>query len=175
MLKIKGLKNYTSVKTDVSGCSFSVSSANLISNCAAYAVFNGLTNDPTCCIACLPGFAPIYDERQRVTACTPIAGCDNSLALLANGCEACLTQVQDGQLVYYAFADELQQKCLPVKSPNCYIADSNQRCVVCQAGFWANPDGYCEQLSVPNCQATSIASSLNYRYIVERSTSDANS
>lgn len=46
---------------------------------------------------------------------------------------------------------------------------------MCQAGYWANPDGYCDVLSAPKCTAASIASNLNFKHLLEHSSTDAES
>lgn len=161
------------------------STGNQVSQCAIYGVFSAQTSgnqDPSLviniCLACATGNFPIYlavsgtqvaasptfAPSYMITSCIKSNKCDpNPLNMPYNSCGRCtlLEQVLSPPN-FYAYSDYRLINCLPVRTPNCFIISPSSPstsvasiCLICQAGFYLNIDGFCDLLTIPNASTNS--------------------
>lgn len=84
-----------------------------------------------------------------ITGCQKIENC--AYSTLANQCSQCKTSKGYGKNAkFYAFGDVFYNRCVQVKTPNCFIALEDsikfantpiRNCEICNPGYFLNYDG----------------------------------
>ena len=114
-------------------------------------------NNPIC-VACAPGYkATVQTNNYAVASCTKIANCMASLSTVFNKCNVC----SNGFALKYnsAAPDGLSDYEECIETPNadfyCLIANNAVTptvCMVCNAGYILNADGYCDIVNTYSCE-----------------------
>lgn len=132
------------------------SSWNLPSNCGAALVISDVNNIPIC-QACKPGFYPILDPNNNlILSCVESENC---LSTQFNGCLDCLPNYAISFDVNIGIINSFT--CHNVGPfNNCFSGFldkfNNFVCVICNTGYFINHDGFCDFVSISNCNETSF-------------------
>ena len=99
------------------------------------------------CIACKPGFTPIYNNKGYVKRCIKIDNCDTSDIdnLIFNTCNKCKKNY------VFRFQDNIfYEECIKNSVENCF-AGTNEECLFCKEGYRLI-NNICEKLQFYNCE-----------------------
>ena len=107
-----------------------------------------LTNLEVFCIACKPGYSPVYNN-DKVTSCTKISNCDDEKdQIWFNRCSSCNTKKT------YSFDTGTNKSsysaCQSFNDENCGVFNGSE-CMFCKKGFSFSPKGKCIRIEVPGC------------------------
>lgn len=165
---------YSSSLSTQTTCVTLLPSYNLPSNCGVVMVnsdknssgyvSNGLgidSNTTVFCVACKIGFSGPVDSNGNLLACNVINNCQ---VFIFNVCKVCqMNYIFNYNTTTNRIDNTL---CLYPYTPNCYsgfLSTTNSFvCKICNAGFYANSDGYCDQLSISKCSSYSTTNVVQF-------------